>query len=87
MLAESRTGSVKQALVQYAQAALDEYRTRGFPDSVAVLEAYFAGDPDRDDLVAMGRPRHPSPDLLPAVARLHRPGQAQRSKRPEGHRL
>jgi hypothetical protein len=42
MLAESRTGSVKQALVQYAQAALDEYRGSGFPDSVAVLEAYFA---------------------------------------------
>jgi hypothetical protein len=42
MLAESRTGSAKQALVQYAQAALDEYRPRGFPDSVAVLEAYFA---------------------------------------------
>ncbi len=42
MLAESRTGSVKKALVQYAQAALDDYRTRGFPESVAVLEAYFA---------------------------------------------
>jgi len=42
MLAESRTGSVKQALVQYAQAALDEYRAPGFPDSVAVLDAYFA---------------------------------------------
>jgi hypothetical protein len=42
MLAESRTGSAKQALVQYAQAALDEYRAVGFPESVAVLEAYFA---------------------------------------------
>jgi hypothetical protein len=46
MLAESRTGSVKHfvkhALVAYARAALDEYRTRGFPDSVAVLDAYFA---------------------------------------------
>ncbi len=42
MLAESRTGSVKQALILYAQAALDEYRATGFPDSVAVLEAYFA---------------------------------------------
>ncbi len=42
MLAESRTGSVRSALVGYAQAALDEYRTRGFPDSVAVLDAYFA---------------------------------------------
>ncbi len=43
MLAESRDGSTKQALVDYAQAALDEYRAKGgFPDSVAVLEAYFA---------------------------------------------
>lgn len=42
MLAESRMGSAKQALVHYAEAALDDYRTRGFPDSVAVLEAYFA---------------------------------------------
>jgi len=42
MLAESRAGSTKQALVEYARAALDEYRPRGFPESVAVLEAYFA---------------------------------------------
>jgi hypothetical protein len=42
MLAESRTGSIKQALVQYAQAALEEYRPRGFADSVAVLDACFA---------------------------------------------
>ncbi len=42
MLAESRTGSAKEALVAYARASLDEYRTRGFPDSVAVLDAYFA---------------------------------------------
>lgn len=42
MLAESRAGSVKRALVAYARAALDEYRTRGFPDSVAILDAYFA---------------------------------------------
>jgi hypothetical protein len=42
MLAESRTGSVKQALVAHAQAALDEYRPKGFPESVAVLDAYFA---------------------------------------------
>jgi hypothetical protein len=50
MLAESRTGSVKQALTLYARAALDEYRASGFPDSVAVLEAYFAaldGQPAR----------------------------------------
>ena len=42
MLAESRSGTVKQALVSYAQAALDEYRPSGFQDSMAVLEAYFA---------------------------------------------
>ncbi len=43
MLAESRTGSVKQGLIAYAQAALDDYRAHGgFADSVAVLEAYFA---------------------------------------------
>jgi tetratricopeptide (TPR) repeat protein len=42
MLAESRTGTVKQALVAYAQAALDDYRPTGFADSIAILEAYFA---------------------------------------------
>jgi hypothetical protein len=50
MLAESRTGSTKQALVQYARAALDEYRATGFPDSVAVLEAYFEALDGRGDL-------------------------------------
>ncbi len=56
MLAESRTGTVKQALVQYAEAALDEYRPRGFPDSVAVLEAYFAAlDGKRDAALAAAR--------------------------------
>lgn len=40
MLAESRTGSAKEALVSYAEAALADYRTRGFGESVAVLEAY-----------------------------------------------
>ena len=42
MLAESRTGAAKDALIQYARAALDDYRTDGFADSIAVLEAYFA---------------------------------------------
>jgi hypothetical protein len=42
MLAESRAGAAKDALVQYARAALDDYRTQGFADSIAVLEAYFA---------------------------------------------
>ena len=47
MLAESRKGSVKQGLVQYAEAALDDYKRRARElgsneDSIAVLEAYFA---------------------------------------------
>ena len=63
MLAESRTGSAKQALVQYAQAALDEYRPRGFPDSVAVLEAYFAAlDGKRDAAVAAAKRVDPAKD-------------------------
>lgn len=63
MLAESRTGSTKAALVQYAEAALDEYRPRGFPDSVAVLEAYFAAlDGRRDAAVAAAKRVDPSKD-------------------------
>ena len=50
MLAESRTGSAKQALIQYARAALDDYRVRGFPDSVAVLDAYFAALDGKGDV-------------------------------------
>ncbi|MBS2018045.1 MAG: hypothetical protein JST00_34550 [Deltaproteobacteria bacterium] len=42
MLAESRTGSAKQSLVQYARSALEEYRAIGYPDSIAILDAYFA---------------------------------------------
>ncbi|MGH7270002.1 MAG: hypothetical protein ACREJ3_06185, partial [Polyangiaceae bacterium] len=56
MLAESRAGSVKDALVEYARAALDDYRTRGFPDSIAVLDAYFAAlDGKRDAALAAAR--------------------------------
>ncbi len=56
MLAEARTGSAKDALVQYARAALDEYRPRGFPDSVAVLDAYFAAlDGRKEDALAAAR--------------------------------
>jgi hypothetical protein len=56
MLAESRTGTVKQALVQYAQQSLDEYRPIGFPDSIAVLEAYFAAlDGKRDAALAAAK--------------------------------
>ncbi len=63
MLAESRTGSAKQALIHYAQAALDDYRTRGFPDSVAVLEAYFAAlDGRRDAALAAARRVDPGKD-------------------------
>ena len=42
MLAESRTGSAKQALIDYAQASLEAYRAIGFPDAIAILDAYFA---------------------------------------------
>ena len=63
MLAESRTGSVRQALVQYAQAALDEYRPRGFPESVAVLEAYFAAlDGKADAALAAAKRVDPAKD-------------------------
>jgi hypothetical protein len=63
MLAESRTGSVKQSLTQHAQAALDEYRARGFPDSVAVLEAYFAAlDGNRDAALAAAKRVDPAKD-------------------------
>jgi hypothetical protein len=63
MLAESRTGSAKQALVQYAQAALDEYRVHGFPDSVAILDAYFAAlDGKRDAALAAAKRVDPEKD-------------------------
>jgi hypothetical protein len=56
MLAESRTGSAKDALVRYAQAALDDYRPKGFPDSIAVLEAYFAAlDHNREAALAAAK--------------------------------
>jgi hypothetical protein len=63
MLAESRSGSVKRALVAYAQAALDEYGTRGFPESVAVLAAYFAAlDGKRDAALDAARRVDPAKD-------------------------
>jgi len=63
MLAESRMGSAKQALVEYAQVALDEYRVRGFPDSVAILDAYFAAlDGRRDAALAAARRVDPAKD-------------------------
>jgi len=63
MLAESRTGSAKQALVAYAQSALDDYRTRGFGESVAVLEAYFAAlDGKKDAALAAAKRVDPAKD-------------------------
>ena len=63
MLAESRTGTAKQALIHYAQAALDDYRTKGFPDSIAVLEAYFAAlDGKRAEAVAAAKRVDPAKD-------------------------
>ncbi|MCA9588886.1 MAG: hypothetical protein KC657_26400 [Myxococcales bacterium] len=56
MLAESRSGTVKQSLVSYAQASLAEYRSQGYPDSIAVLEAYFAAlDGKREAALAAAR--------------------------------
>ncbi len=56
MLAESRSGSTKVALLAYAQAALDDYRTRGFANSTAVLEGYFAAlDGRRDAALAAAK--------------------------------
>jgi hypothetical protein len=63
MLAESRTGSIKQALVQYAEAALDDYRATGFPESIAILEAYFAAlDGKRDVALAAAKRVDPAKD-------------------------
>ncbi len=63
MLAESRSGSVKQALVRYAESALDDYRANGFPDSVAVLEAYFAAlDRRAGDALAAAKRVDPAQD-------------------------
>jgi hypothetical protein len=64
MLAESRAGSVKEGLVRYAQAALDEYRAHGgFPESVAVLDAYFAAlDGKRAEALAAARRVDPAKD-------------------------
>jgi hypothetical protein len=63
MLAESRTGSAKQSLLQYAQAALEDYRTKGYPEAIAVLEAYFAAlDGRRDAALAAARRIDPAKD-------------------------
>jgi tetratricopeptide (TPR) repeat protein len=63
MLAESRTGSAREALIAYAKAALDEYKTRGFDDSVAVLEAYFAAlDGKKEAALAAAKKVDPEKD-------------------------
>ena len=63
MLAESRAGSAKQALVAYAASALDDYRTRGFPESIAILDAYFAAlDGKRDAALAAAKRVDPAKD-------------------------
>lgn len=63
MLAESRTGTAKTALVDYAQAALAEYRTNGYPEAIAVLEAYFAAlDGKKEDAVAAAKKIDPQKD-------------------------
>jgi hypothetical protein len=56
MLAESRTGAAKESSLKDARAALDDYRPVGFPDSIAVLEAYFAAlDGRSKDALAAAR--------------------------------
>ncbi len=63
MLAESRSGSARQALIVYAEAALEEYRAHGFPDSTAVLDAYFAAlDGKRDAALAAAKQVDPAKD-------------------------
>ena len=55
--------ATKQALVAYAQSALDDYRTRGFGESVAVLEAYFAAlDGKKDAALAAAKRVDPAKD-------------------------
>jgi len=54
---------MKQVLVQYAEAALDDYRATGFPESIAVLEAYFAAlDGRRDAARAAAKRVDPAKD-------------------------
>ncbi len=63
MLAESRTGTAKDALVGYAKAALEDYKTKGFPDSIAILEAYFAAlDGDKRAALAAAKRVDPAKD-------------------------
>jgi len=68
MLAETRAGAAKQALIHDAEAALDDYRARARKlgtneDSIAVLEAYFAAlDGKRDVALRAARRVDPAKD-------------------------
>jgi hypothetical protein len=68
MLAETRTGSARQALVQYAVSAFVDYRARALSlgsndESVAVLESYFAAlDGNHDAALQAARRVDPAKD-------------------------
>jgi hypothetical protein len=68
MLAQTKTGAAREALVRSAEAALSDYRTRARQlrtneDSIAVLEAYFAAlDGKRDAALRAARRVDPSKD-------------------------
>jgi hypothetical protein len=68
MLAETRKGTARQALVRYAEAALGDYRVRARKlgsneESIAVLEAYFAAlDGNRPSALEAARKVDPAKD-------------------------
>ena len=68
MLAQTRTGPARQALIHDAEAAFDDYRARARQlgtneDSIAVLEAYFAAlDGKRDAALRAARKVDPAKD-------------------------
>jgi hypothetical protein len=68
MLAETRTGSIRQALIRYAEASLDDYRARARQlgsneETIAVLEAYFAAlDGKRDAALRAAKKVDPAKD-------------------------
>jgi hypothetical protein len=68
MLAQTRTGTARQALALYADSALADYKSRARQlgsneDSIAVLEAYFAAlDGDRAAALQAARKVDPAKD-------------------------
>jgi hypothetical protein len=68
MLAQTRIGSIRKALVGYAEAALADYTARARQlgsndESIAVLEAYFAAlDGNRDAALQAARKVDPAKD-------------------------